>query len=95
MFGGPSLIQHTYIHGGGFDSFLGVVAYLHGLFFCFRFTQDWCSQVVWLGVTGLLYFSLLLRVPFGGGVFSKMVGDFASALLFLEPCCQFKQYGWE
>src|SRR5689334_400522 len=36
--------SHTYIHGG-LDSFLGVVAHLHGLFLLL-FTHDWCSQVV-------------------------------------------------
>lgn len=39
---------------------------------------------------------LLLRFPFGGGVFSKMEGTtdgLASA--FRDPCCQFKQYGTE
>lgn len=42
MFGGPSLLQHTYIHGG-LDSFLGVVAHLYGLslwlFFYARLVQ--------------------------------------------------------
>lgn len=79
-FGGPSLLHHTYIHGGGSDSFLGVVVHLNGLFFGFAFTYDWCSQVVWLGVTGLRYRFSTPCFSFGG-VFSKMVGDFASAFL--------------
>jgi hypothetical protein len=60
--------SHTYIHGG-LDSFLGVAAHLHGLSLLL-FTHDWCSQVVWLGVTGLWY-SFGLELSFGGGVFSR------------------------
>lgn len=85
MIGGPSLFStRTYM----------VVDLIHFsvlwriytvLFFCSSLPHGWCSQVVWLGVTGVWYSSLILRFPFGGGVFSKMVGDSTSALSPSSP----------
>lgn len=83
--------SQRYIHGG-FDSFFGVLAYTRS-FSMFFFTHDWCSQVAWLGVTGV-WRLLGLELSFVGGVCFQD-DRFSHQRFSLVPCCQFKQYGWE